>query len=132
MGGGAHPKRRRAVCKSESCSETLKVQCGEDGAERRKRGSIAYKVTSGVRHSGGLESDGVETRGWVETVTEGVWRFIAKWRKEEEDATRHHQEKEESSETKKVVIARGRKRKTSKATPVGFVNKPKESCTGTR
>ena len=32
---------------SESCSETLRVQCGEDGVGRRKSGPIAYRATSG-------------------------------------------------------------------------------------
>ena len=47
----------------------------------------------GVRHSGGLESDGFK----VETVTEGGRRFMAAWRKEEVDAARHRQEKREAT-----------------------------------
>ena len=47
----------------------------------------------GVWHNGGLESDGVKTEVWVETVTEGGRRFMAAWRKEEVDAARHRQEK---------------------------------------
>ena len=35
----------------------------------------------GVWHNGGLESDGVKTEVWVETVAEGVQRFLAAWRK---------------------------------------------------
>ena len=36
---------------------------------------------------------------WVETVTEGVWRFMAACRKEEEEgAARHRQEKRERLE----------------------------------
>ena len=46
-------------CQSESCSETLRAQCGEDGVGRRKSGSTVYRATSGVWHNGGLESDGV-------------------------------------------------------------------------
>ena len=34
-------------CQNESFSETLKVQCGEDGMGRRNSGPIAYRATSG-------------------------------------------------------------------------------------
>ena len=34
-------------CQSESCSETLKAQCGEDRVGRRKSGPTAYRATSG-------------------------------------------------------------------------------------
>ena len=39
MSGGRLPK-------SESCSETLRVQCGEDGVGRIRSGPIAYRETS--------------------------------------------------------------------------------------
>ena len=58
MGGGSHPNERRAAAKANHVRKTLRVQCGEDGAGRRKSGSIAYRATS-VWHSGGLESDDV-------------------------------------------------------------------------
>ena len=32
-------------CQSKSCSEALRVQCGQDGAGRRKSGPIAYSAT---------------------------------------------------------------------------------------
>ena len=34
-------------CQSESCSETLRVQYGEDGVGRRNIGVIAHRATSG-------------------------------------------------------------------------------------
>ena len=34
---------------------------------------------------------------WVETVTEGVRRFMAAWREEEVDAARHRQETREAT-----------------------------------
>ena len=34
---------------------------------------------------------------WVETVTEGVRRFMAAWRREGVDAARHRQEKREAT-----------------------------------
>ena len=46
----------------------------------------------GVRHNGGLESDGVE-----EAVTEVGRMFMGAWRKEEEDAARCRQEKREAT-----------------------------------
>ena len=35
----------------------------------------------------------LEAEMWVETVTEGGWRFMAAWRKEEVDAARHRQKR---------------------------------------
>ena len=46
-----------------------------------------------------------EANVWVETDTEGGWRFIAMWRKEGVDAARHPSpEEERANETGKVVI----------------------------
>ena len=48
MGEDAPPNERRAVAKqSESCSETLRAQCEEDGVGRRKSGPTVYRATSG-------------------------------------------------------------------------------------
>ena len=47
MGGDAHPNERRAAAEAESCSETWRVECGEDGVGRRMSESIAYRATSG-------------------------------------------------------------------------------------
>ena len=48
VGGDAPANERRAArCRSESFSETLRVQYGEDGVGRRKSGPIASRVTSG-------------------------------------------------------------------------------------
>ena len=47
---------------SESCSETLRVQRGEDEVGRRKSGPIAYRATSGRLVNGEVENDGV--KGW--------------------------------------------------------------------
>ena len=38
---------RMSGCRSESCLETLRVQCGENGVGRRNSGPIAYIATSG-------------------------------------------------------------------------------------
>ena len=46
MGGDAPPNEQRG-CQSESCLETLRVQCGEDGVGMSKSGPIAYRATSG-------------------------------------------------------------------------------------
>ena len=42
MGGGAHPNERRTFAQNELCSETLRVQYGEDGAARKKSRPAAY------------------------------------------------------------------------------------------
>ena len=39
----------------------------------------------------------VEDLVWVETVTEGGWRFMTAWREEEVDAARSRQEKGEAT-----------------------------------
>ena len=39
--------RMSGGCQSESCSETLRVQCGKDRVGRRKNGPIAYRATTG-------------------------------------------------------------------------------------
>ena len=70
IGGGVHSNWRRAIAQIESCSETLRVQCGEGGAGRRMNGLIVYRVSSGR----------VEARVWIETVTEGGRRFTVAWR----------------------------------------------------
>ena len=40
-------ERAAGRCQCELCSETLDMQCGEDGVGRRKSGPIAYSATSG-------------------------------------------------------------------------------------
>ena len=45
VGENARPNKWRAD--AESCSETLRLQCGEDGVGKRKIGPIAYRAISG-------------------------------------------------------------------------------------
>ena len=63
---------------------------------------------------------------WVETVTEGGRGFMTAWRKEDVDADRRERQRDWKS------CYRTRKRRTCEATPIGLVDEPKESCTGTR
>ena len=47
VGGDAPPNERRAVAKvNQSCSETLRAQCGENRVGRRKSGPTVYRATS--------------------------------------------------------------------------------------
>ena len=46
---------------------------------------------------GDWKTTALKAEVWVETVTEGVRRFMAAWRKEEVDAARHRQEKREAT-----------------------------------
>ena len=41
--------------------------------------------------TGDWKATALETEVWVETVAEGVRRFMAAWRKEEVDAARHRE-----------------------------------------
>ena len=83
----------------------------------------------GVGIAGDWKATALETEVWVETVTEGGRRFMAAWRKESVDAATSPGKRERQRESGKVVILHGR---TGEATPFGLVDKPKESCTGTR
>ena len=56
LSGGLLPKRR-------IYSETLRMQCGEDGAGRRKSRSIAFRATSGHLF-------GIAGGGWKATALE--------------------------------------------------------------
>ena len=64
------------------------------------KNSITYRATPGrLTFIAGV---------WVETITEGGWRFMAMLRKEEADSARHRQEEREANETKEAVIVNGR------------------------
>ena len=52
--------------------------------------------------AGDWKATALEAGVWVETVTEGVRRFMAAWRNGEEDAARHRQKKREVNKTRKV------------------------------
>ena len=76
MGGGAHPNEQRATAQpSESCSETLRVEFGDDGVGRRKSGPITCtELHPGVWHNEGLErkATALKAEVWgVAMVAEG-------------------------------------------------------------
>ena len=63
-------------------------------------------VQSGIRGlgiAGDWKATALEAEVWVETVTEGVRRFTAAWRKEAVDAARHRQEKREATRLGKLL-----------------------------
>ena len=67
---------------SDSCSETLRVQCREDGAGRRKSGPTAYRTDTRVFGiAGDWKTTALEAEVWVGTVTDGRRRFMATCRK---------------------------------------------------
>ena len=45
-GRGRSSEGAAGGCQSETCSKTLRVQCGKDGVGKRKGGPIAYRATS--------------------------------------------------------------------------------------
>ena len=53
--------------------------------------------------AGDWKAPALEAEVWVETVTEGGWKFMAAWRKEDVDAARHRQEKREATRVKKLL-----------------------------
>ena len=82
------------------------MQCGEDGAGRNKEWIDCVQSNVwrfGITGDWKATATALEAGVWVETVTEGGWRFTAAWMKEEEEADRHRQKKQEANETRKVV-----------------------------
>ena len=55
VGGGARPNERRTVAKKINLRKTLRVQCEEGGAARKKCGPTAYRATSGRLAKRGTE-----------------------------------------------------------------------------
>ena len=75
-----------------------------EGAVRRGCGGKQKEWTDCVQSdirafgiAGDWKATGFKAEVWVETAMEGVWRFMAAWRKEEVDAATHHQEKREAT-----------------------------------
>ena len=54
--------------------------------------------------AGDWKATAAKAEVWIETATEGGWRwFMAAWRKEEVDAARHRQEKREATKLGKLL-----------------------------
>ena len=65
-----------------SCAKTLRVQSGEDGVGGEKEWTDCVPsdiLAFGI--AGDWKATVSEAEVWVETVTEGGWRFMAAWRK---------------------------------------------------
>ena len=104
---GGRPSER-AVGGCPSKLETLKARCEEDGVGTINSEQIDC-VQSDVRAFGiarDWKATALEEGVWVETVTEGGWRFVAAWRKKDVDTARLR-EKREANETREVAIALG-------------------------
>ena len=89
-------KANRVRKRREYCSERA-------GWEGEKVNRLRSEQNPGVWHSGGLQRNSLEGEMWVETITEGVRRFIVVWRKVEIDAARHRQEKREATRLEKLL-----------------------------
>ena len=57
--------------------------------------------------AGDCQATALKAEVWVETVTEGGWRFMAGWRKGEVNAARHRQEKIKTTRPGMFVFAHG-------------------------
>ena len=73
-----------------------------EGAVRRgRRGkewtNFAQSDIRAFGMAGDCKTTALKAEVWVETVTEGGWRFMAAWRKEEVDVARHRQEKRKAT-----------------------------------
>ena len=53
--------------------------------------------------AGDWKATALEADVWVDTVTEGRWRFMIAWKKEEVDAARHRQEQREATRLGKLL-----------------------------
>ena len=81
------------------------------GSGRRGRGGKEKEWTScsqsDIRvfriYSGDRKTTTLEAEVWVETVMEGMRRFMGAWRKCEVDAARHRQEKREATKPGKML-----------------------------
>ena len=69
--------------------------------------------------AGNWEATTLKTEVWVETATEGRWRFMAAWRKEEVDAARHRQEKREATTLEKLLSHTEKALNFAKRQPLG-------------
>ena len=75
-----------------------------EGAVRRRRCRKEKEWTDCVQSdirafgiTGDCKATALKADVWVETVTEGGWRFMAAWRKEEIYAARHREDKREAT-----------------------------------
>ena len=80
-----------------------------EGVVRRGRGRKENEwidcVQSNIRVfgiAGDWKATALEAQVWVETTTEGGWRFMAAWWKEDLDAARHYREKREATRLGKM------------------------------
>ena len=58
---------------------------------------------TGVSNSGNRKATALEAEVWVETVMEGMRRFMGAWRKYEVDAARHRLKKREATKAGKML-----------------------------
>ena len=96
MSGGRLPKRivfghlKGAVWRGRGGKEKEWTDCVQSDTR-------AFGMT------GDWEVTALKTEVWVETVSEGVRRFMAAWRKEEVHAARHRQDKREATRMGKLL-----------------------------
>ena len=108
-----------------------------EGAVRRGRGRKEKEWTECVQScirafgiAGDWKATALESKVWIDTVTDGRRRFMTAWRKEEVDAARHRQRKRVATRLE-IVFVRGSV-DYGAATPISLVNGPKESCVKAR
>ena len=95
MSGGRLPKRIML----ENLEGT--VRRGRSGKEKEWTDCVQSDIRA-LGIVGDWEATALEAEVWVETVTEGEWRFTAVWRKEEVDVARIRQEKREATRPGKL------------------------------
>ena len=103
MGGGARPNEQGGRLPKRIVFGRL------EGVVRRGRGRKEKEwidcVQSNARAfglAGGCKATALKAQVWVETTTEGGWRFMAAWWKEDLDAARYCQEKREATRLGKL------------------------------
>ena len=107
------------------------VMKGQGGKEKEEWTDCVQSDIRAFGVVGSWKATALEAEMWVEAVTQGGRRFMAAWKKERVDAARHLQEKRKATRLGESCY-RTWKRKTFKATTIGLVDEPKESCTSAK
>ena len=128
MGGDAHPDERRAAAKANRVRRPRRCRAERTGeVGRRNSGSIAYRATSGRLPKRGTGKRQCWRQGCGQRRPRRVGRGL--WpRGENKRWTRLDIARKRGGNK---GCCRTRKRKTCEATPVGLVDEPKQSRTGT-
>ena len=96
MGGHTRPNERRAAAEANHFRKSCSAVRRGGGKEKEWTDCVQSDMRAfGI--AGDWKATASKAEVWVETVTEGGWKFMAAWGEEEVDATRHRHEKREAT-----------------------------------